>query len=811
MTSDEILLTPVSDRVRRLREKYRSTRPAVCTARLQLVTEYYREHLGEPGLILRAGCFKYLCENMPVAVREDEVIVGNVAVPYRGSALYPEGGGIAWLRDEIQSGALFRRTLEPYDISDEDAKTVCECADFWEHNSNAGRVDACCPDGLMDILGNGVLRHRGRGGRMHGGPVGHFCTNYDKMLRRGFADVRREAQERLDALEGNVFGDDMDKYQFYRAIVTVCTGAITYAERCEKAVRRAADEAVDPARRAELLETAECLGHLFKNPVRSFREAVCALFLYQTLLILDGNLHGMSWGRIDQYLGRYYEADLASGALTPETAQELTDMFFLRVAEMNRVNPERITSSSGGYTSGQMMTLGGVTSQGEDASNAVSLMMLRASARLMLHDPTMTLRVSDKTPDALMTLALECCRHVGGIPFFENASVVSPMLMEEGHDERSARNYCIIGCVEPAGCGDEWPAPGGSGGESYFNLANVLIHAINDGVNPVPIPGNAPGKCTGLHTGYLYEMRSYEDVLRAYAAQLDFYVRWQVTMTNMFEYAARDTVPVPIVSAMMDGCMEKGMDCMRGGAKYNSTGVAGVGLGTAADSLNVIRELVFERRECTARELDVAILNDWQGYEGLREKAKNEVSHYGNGDARADEAAQWIARVWCGSLGKYTGPRGGYKAGLWSIARHVADGPVTNATPDGRRRGDVLSDGISPVQGMDKHGPTALLRSVASINHGACRNGTLLNMRFHPSAMKTEEDRRKLAAMLRTYFAMGGMEVQLNIVSTAAMREAKREPERYRDLVVRVAGFSAYFVELHPGLQDEIIRRTELE
>jgi len=810
MSTNQVIWKPITPAVQRLRDKYRNTKPAVCTARLRLVTEYYQNHIAEPGIILRSGCLKYLCEKMPIVIREDELIVGNVAVPYRGSALFPEFSGIAWLSEELRSGEFEKRLFEPYDISDEDKETIYQCVDFWNEHCATKRVDSCAPDGLEKILGNGVTRFRGKGGRMHGGPVGHFCTNYDKVLTKGFAAVRDEAQAKVDELEGNIFDNNMEKYHFYRAVVNVCNGAITYAERVAAAVSAEASRTSDPNRRAELEQMAANLNHMFKNPVNSYFEAVQALFLYQVLLILEGNLHGMSWGRLDQYLYKYYKADIEKGVLTPERAQEILDHFILRVAEMTRVSPSFTSTSMGGYTSGQLMTLGGLKKDGTDASNDISYMMLQSAARLVLHDPTMALRVHKGTPMDLICMAIECNKIVGGIPTFENDEVIIPMLKEIGHDNESANNYCLIGCVEPGGCGNDWPAPGGTGGETYFNIANVLVHAINNGINPVPGPGNAPGKQTGLPTGYLYEMKSFEDVKEAFKKQLEYFVHWHVTMTNMFEYAARDVIPVPMASAMMDGCMEKGKDCMSGGAKYNSTGVAGTGFGTVVHSLNVIRELVYERKECTARELYDAIMNDWNGYEELREKARRTVAYYGNGDEKADETARWVASVWCATVNACTGPRGPWKAGIWSFARHVGDGLITNATPDGRKFGDPLSDGISPVQGTDKNGPTALLRSVATIDHKACRNGTLLNMRFHPTALNSDKDVEKLGHMIRTFFKMGGMHVQLNIISTEVLKKAKINPEPYKNLVVRVAGYSAYFTELHPRLQDEVIRRTEI-
>ncbi|MCQ2553643.1 MAG: hypothetical protein MJ150_04995, partial [Clostridia bacterium] len=295
-----------------------------------------------------------------------------------------------------------------------------------------------------------------------------------------------------------------------------------------------------------------------------------------------------------------------------------------------------------------------------------------------------------------------------------------------------------------------------------------------------------------------------------YLKQLEFFVNWYVSQMNMFEMAASYMVPTPIVSVTMDGCIEKGLDVMAGGAKYNSTGIPGVGFGTVSQSLNVIRELVFEKKICTAKELYDAIIADWEGYDELRAKAKA-VPCFGNGEDKYDENAVWLSREWCKLVNSKTGPRGKYKAGLWSIARHVADGPLTNATPDGRKNGDPLSDGIGPVQGTDVSGPTALLRSIAALDHEHCHNGTLLNMRFNPSAIQTSEDIGKLVLLIRTYFKMKGMHLQFNMVTAETMKQAKERPAEYKDLVVRVAGFSAYYTELHPGLQNEIIRRTEIQ
>ena len=444
---------------------------------------------------------------------------------------------------------------------------------------------------------------------------------------------------------------------------------------------------------------------------------------------------------------------------------------------------------------------------GTDATNAVTFMMLQSAGRLLLHDPPQALRIHKNTPPELWEAAIETTKRVGGIPTFENDDVIIPALMSRGHSLESARNYTLIGCVEPGGCGNEWPACGGIGVDTYFNLVNTFVLAINDGYSV--IPGQEPRKerC-GLPTGYLYEMESFDQVLDAFKKQTEFFVKWFASCINAFEYVAREVLPQPVVSATMRGCMEKGMDVMYGGAEYNSTGIAGVGIGNVADCLAIIKHLVFDEKICTARELYDALINNWEGYEELRSYIKNKAPHYGNGNPEVDKYAKWAAGVFADAVNSCTGPRGRFSAGLYPVTIHVVFGKMTMATPDGRLAGEPLADGISPVQQMDKNGPTAILVSVSQIDQGQFPNGTLLNMKFHPNCLNGQDGILKLTNLIRTYFDMGGMEVQINVVSAETLRDAQKNPDNYKDLVVRVAGFSAYFIE-HVEARD-LIRRTEL-
>lgn len=799
-------LKPVSERVTRIRDRYRETKPKVCIERFKIVTDYYLNNPAKPAIIKRAEVLKKLCEEMPTPIFDDEVIVGSLTRMYRGSALFPEYS-CSFLFDELKDGSFYERDLDPYDIDDEDVEYILKYEDYWRANCLSAKMDEALSEGFYKILHNGVTTFGVKGTAIT--PVGHFCTNYNKAIRKGFGAIKEEALSKIEEIDGKLYGTDALKLQFYRAVVIVCDAAMILSKRYAAECRKQAEKTSDDKRRKELLEMAEGLEWIMDKPCRNFLEAVQCLYLYQIILALDGNLHGLTFGRVDQYLGDFYEKDLKEGRITPEKAQEIIDLFCLKVSEMNKVSSRRVTFAIGGYTSGQLITIGGVTEDGEDATNPVTYMLLQSMGRLVLHDPPISLRVHKNTPEELWEAALETTRICGGVPTFENDEVIIPALIDRGLSLESARNYCLIGCVEPGGCGDEWPASGGPGQESFWRLPTTILLAMNNGYNPMPNPDGTPTKQTGLPTGYLYEMETFDEFLEAVKKQIEYFVDWQVAFTNIHEYVAAIDMPLPVVSATMDGCMEKGLDVMWGGAKYNSTGTAAIGLGTAVDSLAAIKYMVYDKKLISAKEMYDAVMNNWEGKESLRQRILNEVPRYGNDNPYVDELATWITEVYSNKVNSCTGPRGRYAAGYYPVATHVLHGRLTWATPDGRYKGDPYSDGISPVQCMDKNGPSAVLKSAVRMDHTKASNGTLLNMKFHPKAIEGH-GKKKLISLMKTYFDMGGMELQLNIVSADQLKEAQEKPKDYEDLVVRIAGFSAYFVELHKGLQDDVIRRTEL-
>ena len=812
------VLKPISERVQKMRAKYRDTAPEICIARYKIITEFYMQNTQMEGILKRAKCFKAICENIPVRIDEGEVIVGAQSSKYRACALYPENS-VDWLKEELTSGYLQTRDIDPYIISDEDKKYVLDTVDFWMTECMSAKTDAQIIDQYFPFASNGVTIF-GPSGHAPS-PVGHFASGYNVVARRGFKSIKEEAEQKMQELvDKGMPGTSIINYNFYRAVSIVSDGIITLTKRHAALAAQQAAECADPVRKAELEMMADCLNWTVENPARTFVEAVQAIYMYQTAMCLDACMHGISFGRVDQYLGSFYEDDIAAGRITPEYAQEIMDLFYLKVAEMNKPWSYWATQSNPGYTSGQLMTMGGVDENGNDASNAVTYMMLQTSGRLLLHDPPQALRIHKNTPPELWEAAIETTKRAGGVPTFESDDAIIPALLDRGLSLKSARNYTLIGCVEPAGCGDEWACPGGTGTESYLNIVNALWLGINDGYLPMPLQMGALAEGekekeinperVGLATGYLYEMETFEEVLEAYKKQITFFVKWHAMNINSFEYIAREILPLPVVSATMDGCMEKGLDVMWGGARYNSTGMSGVGIGNVADSLYMIKHLCFDTKKCTTRELYDALINNWEGYEELQRYIKNEAKHYGNGYEECDVWANWAGHVFGEAVKSCTGPRGGYSAGLYPVTTNVMFGFMTAATPDGRCKGEPLADGISQPQGMDKNGPTAILVSTSRIKQSEYANGTLLNMKFSPSCLQGEEGITKLTQLIQTYFDMGGMEMQINVIGTDTLRAAQQNPEEYKNLIVRVAGFSAYFVELHITGQNDLIARTEL-
>ncbi|MCU6761583.1 4-hydroxyphenylacetate decarboxylase large subunit [uncultured Roseburia sp.] len=801
---------PVSPRVQIARSRMRNTTPYIDITRYKIVTDFYRNHPELSGSLRRALNFKNLCEKMPCTIFEGELIVGSYVQKCRASALYPENS-IDFLIDELKSGLISTRESDPYLITEEDREYILSTADYWLGECMNSKLNPYLPETFSRISAGGPLFFTPS--NICPQPVGHFVPNHEKAVLTGFGAIRNDALKKMAELEVTGFtGSLAEQYNFYHGISIVCEGMIIFSKRYSKACSDLAENTADVGRRQELLEMSQTLDWIMEHPARNYKEALQTVWFYQMCVLMDANLHGTSLGRVDQFTGPFLEKDLREGTITRQEAQEYMDLFYIKAAEMNKVWSERTSRSGPGYNSGMLITIGGTDQNGCDAANTATFLCLEAAGRLKLHTPPQGIRIHEQTPEEIWNCALAVNKQAGGLLAFFSDKVITQALIKRGISKADVWNYCPVGCVEPSIGGSEWPACGGIGISSYLNIVNILLLAINNGKNYLPNPNGSRNEVQfGPQTGYLYEMKNIEDVKKAYLTQLKFWLKWHVNVINLYETVAHNFLPQPVVSAAMNGCMESGTDVTKGGAKYNSTGHSAIGLGNVVDSLNVLEHLCFKENICTTRELYDALLNNWKGHEQLHDYIICKMPHYGNGNPEYDKYCRWTAKTYADAVNSMTGPRGQYAAGLFPVTMNVVYGLMTAASPDGRFCKEPLSDGISAVQGLDKSGPTAILRSVSSFDHTDYSNGTLLNMKFHPTILSSEEGYTKLINLMKTYFfELGGMEMQFNIVSAQTLKDAQLHPENYRDLVVRIAGFAAYFVDVFKSAQDDLIRRTEL-
>jgi pyruvate formate-lyase/glycerol dehydratase family glycyl radical enzyme len=554
----------------------------------------------------------------------------------------------------------------------------------------------------------------------------------------------------------------------------------------------------NPVRRAELEKISEICRWVPAHPARTFHEALQSFWFVHLILNLETNSYAIGPGRFDQYLYPYYQADVEAGRLSQDQAWELLACLWIKFNELTVVKEGGTAKASTTYADFQNLNLGGQTADGLDATNELSYLCLDVTGRLKLPQPQVSVLISEKTPDRFLLKACEVIRMGFGLPAVFNEDEKVQALLHKGKTLEDARLGGINGCVELNVQGKDNMASSG-----YLNMPKCLELALNDGVNP------ATGAQLGPRTGNPRNFASFDGLLQAFRQQLAHAVDLKIIYDGIARQVYAEFCPVPFTSLLISDCMEKGRDYHAGGARYNLPLICGVGTGTMADSLAAIKKLVYTDRKVSLDEIAAALRADFKGYERLRQMLLNGAPKWGNGDNMVDTLGHDTVDLFCNELEKHRNAEGvTYAANMIPTTTHIWFGALTGATPDGRLSGTPLSEGISPVQGMDRNGPTAVVRSMARLDHARCC-GTLLNMKFHPSALSGQEGLRKFAHLIRTYFGLGGHHMQFNVVSAETLRAAQEHPEQYRTLVVRVAGYSDYFVRLSRDLQDEIISRTE--
>ncbi len=825
-----------SSRIERMKDKLLSSPYEVCIERARLYTESYKETEGQPPAIRAAKALAKTLAEMTIYIGEEELIVGNRTSKRLAGVIPVERGDInAVLKLEMDSMGKRKR---PFLISEEDKRALREeILPYWKGRSIRDKKASLWAErglmkvkfGPLDLLKSGLrlgMRHSLRIVRGYGGvhlrtlklleEIGRLCPNlaidifdvqghlvlgHENVIRQGFNGIKEKVKEHLEKGErANPTPDDKRKIDFLQAVIICCDAAIAFAQRFAQEATKLAEKEANAKRRDELLKIAGNCRWVPANPPRTFYEAMQCLWFTQVMAQISYGMAGtFALGRVDQYLYPFYKKDIGVGKITKEGVEELVEELDLKLTSNILLLPEAgVETSSTLGTSPQPITIGGQTKDGEDATNELSYIFLEASEKLTAVVNNLAIRIHSKTPEDFLVRACQVYRSTSGQAFY-NDEVIIPALLGDGYSLEDARNYAIVGCVEPAGSGDTFACTGGND----LKLGGVLEMVLTNG-------GYRLMGRQGLATGDAKKFTSFNEVMDAFRQQLEHNVKMAADAVNAKDAIYQAEFPTPFVSSTLTGCVESGKDATEGGARYNFGSITARGLGTTADSLAAIKKLVFEDEVLTMSELMELLGANFRGKENMRQMVINRAPKYGNDDNYVDLIAKQIVELFCREVSKHRSIRGGhFRPSFYSYGTHVLDGLFLGATPDGRKAGDAVSNGISPSNGREDEGPTAVLKSAAKLEHRLISNGDALNLRLLPSLVQDDDALRKVTSLVKTYFRLGGMHLQFNVVSSETLKDAQKHPENYRDLVVRVSGYSAFFTDLGRSIQDDIIARTE--
>ncbi len=800
-------------RVNRFRKYALDREFTVDHQRACLLTEAYKKHAGEPQVVKCALALDHVLRNVNITIVPDELIAGEMAAPMKSAPIFPEHS-FTWVMDEIRNHPLHKRL---HDVYSADRKSVRKLKGIEEYWKGKTLEDAM----LAEMTGEQKKgTHAGRGVYllnlyMYGG-IGHTQANYEKLFRFGFGGLKKQVAEKMESAAGSEPG----KKDFYRAERIVLEAASAYLRRYAVLAGEMAKKERNELRKRDLEQVASNCEWVSENPPRSFWEALQLLFIATTIILIESNGHSVSIGRLDQYLYPFYRGDLDSGVMTQESLQELLELYFVKHLWWTKLR-DRMTviPNSGRGMGGDSITVGGIDRDGNDATNDLTFMCLDAEAHVRVGVPWLAIRWHEKTPWELKIKTANVIRIGTGQPKVFNDQAAIPASLKAGRTLADSRNYHVVGCVEIDAGGKEY----GWHDAAYFSISKVLELAINDG-RCIGCGQHCPrwencggvGKKIGPSTGSLANFTSFEQVLEAYDRQMEYWVDLMIEGIEIMDRVHQRLKPLPYLSTLMDDCTEKGLDVSAGGAHYNFTGPQAVGVGTVADGLATIKQLVFAEKKVTGVKLLQALEENWVGHEPLYALVNSDkVHHYGNDDDYADDLARFGYDTYCKYVENRPNARGGkYLPGVYSVSCNVALGLVQWASPDGRKALEPVSDCLGAVHtyagSHDVQGPTAIAKSVTKLDHVRAGNGTLLNWKFTPTCIAGEAGRDNLISLLDVYFNRKGMHSQFNIISRETLEAALAHPDQYRHLMVRVAGYSAYFVELSKPLQYDILGRTEL-
>ncbi len=789
-------------RMKEFREEVLDEKPYIDAERAILATESYKQNLNQPRVMARALMLKNILENMSIYIEDKTLLAGNQATKNRNAPIFPEYT-MKFVMDELD---LFeKRDGDVFYITEETKQQLRDIAPFWENNNLRARGEALLPEEVDVFMETGVF---GMEGKLNAGDA-HLAVNYARVLSdglKGYEERVKQCKADLDLTDP----DSVDKYVFYNAVLTVLDAVHTFALRYSALAKEMAEKENDPARKAELAEISRVCGKVPYEPAESFREAMQSVWFIQLILQIESNGHSLSFGRFDQFMYPYYIKDIREGKITEDEALELLTCLWIKTLTVNKVRSQAHTLSSAGSPMYQNVTIGGQTTDKKDAVNELSFLVLKSVAQTRLTQPNLTVRYHANIDKHFFDECIEVMKLGFGMPALNNDEIIIPSFINWGVKEEDAYNYSAIGCVETA-------VPGKWGyrctGMSYINFPRVLLCAMNNGVDLTS------GKRFTKGYGYFTEMESYEDLLAAWDKTVREMTRYSVIVENAIDKASERDVPDVLCSALTDDCIGRGKTIKEGGAVYDFISGLQVGIANMANCLAAVKKLVYEEKKITREQLWNAILDDFQSPENkkIQEMLINEAPKYGNDDDYADKLIVEAYDSYIDEIKKYPntrhnrGPIGGIRyAGTSSISANVGQGMGTMATPDGRNAYEPLAEGCSPAHNTDKNGPTAVFKSVAKLRTEKITGGVLLNQKMTPQMLSTEENKQKLEMLIRTFFnRLHGYHVQYNIVSRETLIDAQNHPENHKDLIVRVAGYSAFFNVLSKKTQDDIIERTE--
>jgi formate C-acetyltransferase len=783
----------MNDRIRKLREQSLGVKPYISPERARLVTEFYKSDTANrvSAPVQRALAFKHVLENKAICINEGELIVGERGPAPKATPTYPEV--TAHSLEDLR--ILDTRKKTPFSVDEETKKLYkTEIIPFWRGKSIRDRIFSEMSQEWKDAFEAGIFTEF-----MEQRAPGHTVLD-DKIYRKGFLDFKKDIQKSIERLDFLKDPEAYKKREELKAMAISADALVMYARRHAEKAEELARKEKNPARKKELERIARNCSSVPAHAPRDFWEALQSYWFVHLGVIIEFNTwDSFNPGRLDQHLYPFYTKGLKKGILTQEKARELLQAFWVKFN--NQPAPPKVgvtAEESGTYTDFALINTGGVKADGSDAVNELSFLILDVIEEMRIVQPSSMVQISKKTPDSFLKRALKIVKTGFGQPSIFNTDAIVQELVRQGKSVEDARNGGASGCVETGAFGKECYILTG-----YFNLTKVLESTLNNGFDP------RTGKQIGLKTGDPAEFKSYEELFEAFQKQLHHFVDIKIKGNNIIERLYADTLPAPFLSLLIDDCVASGKDYHDGGARYNTSYIQGVGLGTMTDVLSSLKYNIFDKKHIRMKGLLKALKNNFKGDEPLRQRLLNKTPKYGNDDDYVDEIMRSIFEAYYQEVVGRPNAKGGfYQINLLPTTVHVYFGKVTGATPDGRKASDPLSEGISPVQGADREGPTAVIKSASKMDH-VRTGGTLLNQKFTPHLLADDDGIDKLAHLIRSYFKLDGHHIQLNVISADTLREAQKHPEKYRDLIVRVAGYSDYFVDIGVDLQNEIIKRTE--